>query len=96
MAGAILLSLILLAGFGLGVFFFGGLWLTVRALPKSRHPTMLALGSFWGRGAMVIAGFILLTAGSWQNALVCLVGFVVARILLARWISRPAVEKGLV
>ena len=31
--------LILLAGLGLGVVFYGGLWLTVRALPKSRHAT---------------------------------------------------------
>lgn len=96
MAGAISLSLILLAGFGLGVLFYGGLWITVRALPNSRHPAMLALGSFWGRGAVVIAGFILLMAGSWQKAIVCLAGFVLARIVLARWIPRGAPGKGVV
>ena len=96
MAGAISFSLMLMAGFSLGMLFFGGLWLTVRALPKSRHPTMLALSSFWGRATMVIVGFILLPAGSWQKALICLAGFVVARIVLTRWLSRSTAEKGLV
>jgi F1F0 ATPase subunit 2 len=94
MAPAISVPLLLLAGFGLGGLFYGGLWVTVRALPKSQHPAILALGSFWARGAVVIAGFILLTAGSWQNALVCLAGFVLARIVLARWIPHDATGKG--
>jgi len=76
----------LLAGFGLGVLFFGGLWLTVRALPKSRYPAALMLGSFWGRTAVVVAGFTLAIGRRWQNALVCLVGFLIARLVLARWI----------
>lgn len=88
MAGPITFPLILLTGFGLGILFYGGLWVTIRALPKSRHPAMLALGSFWGRSALVIAGFILTTARRWQNAIVCLAGFVLARIVLARWTRR--------
>jgi F1F0 ATPase subunit 2 len=83
-------ALILLAGFGLGLLFYGGLWFTIRALPNSRHPAMLALGSFWGRSALVIAGFILTMARRWQNAIVCLAGFVLARIVLARWIPHAA------
>jgi len=75
----------LLTGFGLGVLFFGGLWLTVRSLPKSQHPTALMLGSFWGRTALVVAGFVAATDHRWQNALVCLVGFLVARFCSARW-----------
>lgn len=89
--------LILLAGFGLGILFYGGLWMTVRALPDSRHPTVLALGSFWGRTALVIAGFLFTTARRWQNAVVCLVGFVLARIVLGHWIPQHGTSgRGLV
>lgn len=74
----------LLAGFVLGVVFFGGLWLTVRALPGARHPTALMLGSFWGRTALVVVGFVVAIDHRWQNALVCLLGFLTARFWLAR------------
>ena len=39
--------MILRFGFGilLGVFFYGGLWLTVRNLATTRHPFALTLGS---------------------------------------------------
>jgi F1F0 ATPase subunit 2 len=37
-----------LGGLALGAFFFVSLWLSVRALPKARHPVVLALASFWG------------------------------------------------
>jgi len=88
------LSLILLAGFGLGLLFYGGLWITVRALPKSRHAVMVALGSFWCRTAAVIAGLIVLADGRWQNAIVCLAGFAAARVVLARWISASSAKEG--
>jgi F1F0 ATPase subunit 2 len=77
-----------LAGLGLGVLFFGGLWLTVRALPKARHPVMLVVGSFWVRTAVVVTGLLLAMDGLWQRAVACLVGFIFARILLSRWIPR--------
>lgn len=99
MAGPISLNLILilLAGLGLGILFYGGLWMTVRALPGSRHPTVLALASFWGRTALVIAGLLLAMAHRWQNAIAFLLGFVLARVLLSRWIpSHGATGRGLV
>jgi F1F0 ATPase subunit 2 len=76
--------LVFLAGLGLGVVYFGGLWLTVRALRTSWHPAALAFGSFWMRTALVVAGFAFLAANGWQDAIVCLAGFVFARPLLAR------------
>lgn len=86
MRGPVSILLLLAAGFGLGLFFFGGLWLTVRASPASRHPTVLMLGSFWARTVLVVAGFVAAIASRWQNALACLLGFIIARVLLARWI----------
>jgi len=88
MPGPIGLALLLLAGFGLGLLFFGGLWLTVRALAKSRHPAVITLASFWGRTALVIAGLLLAMDGLWQRAVACMVGFIIARIVISRWIPK--------
>jgi len=88
MPGPLTLVLILLAGCGLGFLFYGGLWLTVRALPKSRHPTALFLVSFWVRNALAIAGLILAMDRRWERAAICMVGFALSRVVLGRWIPR--------
>lgn len=82
------LSLLLMAGFGLGTLFFGGLWLTVAALPRSRHPAVLAVASFWLRTAVVVAGFVLAFDRTWHSEIVCLCGFILARVVLARLVAR--------
>lgn len=75
-----------LTGILLGVFYFGGLWLTVRRLPRSASPELLLLGSFVTRTAIVLVGFYLVMAGRWERLLVCAVGFILVRFLLvARW-----------
>lgn len=70
------------AGQGLGLFYFGGLWLTVRQLPTSRYPVPLLLVSFAGRTAVAVAGFYFVMGGSWERALACLAGFLVVRFVL--------------
>lgn len=80
-----------LAGLGLGLFYFGGLWLTVRQLPVSHAPALLVLGSFLGRTALTVLGFYFVMAGRWERLLACLLGFLVMRtVLVARWKSEPA------
>jgi F1F0 ATPase subunit 2 len=86
MPGTLTLTLLLLGGLALGIVFFGGLWLTVRALPSARYPTALAIASFWGRTALVVAAFTCAFTHGWQSVLACLLGFVAARLLMARWI----------
>ena len=88
MPGPIGFLLLVLAGFGLGMLFYGGLWMTVRAISKSRHPIVLTVASFWVRTGGVIAGLLFAMDGLWQRALACLVGFIFARIMLSRWIPR--------
>lgn len=70
------------AGLGLGLFYFGGLWLTVRRLPTSRYPVPLLLASFVARTAAVVAGFYFVMGVHWERVLACLVGFLVVRIVL--------------
>ena len=72
------------AGVGLGFFFYGGLWATVRQLPLARHPAWLTFGSFWLRSAVVVFGFLLLMNQCWQYALVCLAGFTLGRLMVSK------------
>lgn len=88
--------LILLAGFSLGIVFYGGLWATIRALPTARHPSLLALGSFWGRTALVVSVLVVVVASRWQNAIVCMAGFLLARIVLGHLIPHTTTRRGAV
>jgi len=76
--------MILRVAFGLliGIFFYGGLWLTVQRLATTRHPFALSLGSLLMRMVVALAGFFLLIGGRWQNAAAALIGFTAARFLL--------------
>lgn len=82
----------LLAGSALGIFFYGGLWLTVKRLPGANYPALLALGSFWMRSLVTVAGFLLLMRASWECAGSALVGFPLGRLVISRFLPerRPA------
>ena len=78
------LALSLGAGVVLGIFYFGGLWLTVRKLPQARQPVLLSLSSFFARLAVVLAGFYFVMSGRWERVLVCLLGFLCVRFAAVR------------
>lgn len=93
------LALALGAGAILGALFFGGLWLTVQILPTTRWPVLVAFGSMMGRIGVAVLGFYLIMDGSWQRLLACLVGFILMRQALIRWLRPPqtrlqAVDQG--
>ena len=90
MSGLMALFLAVAAGMGLGLFYFGGLWLTVGRLPTCRWPSPLVLASFVGRTAVVVVGFYFVMGGRWERMLACLVGFIMARKFL---ISRVRPER---
>ncbi|NIO10485.1 MAG: ATP synthase subunit I [Deltaproteobacteria bacterium] len=80
------LFVVFMAGIGIGVFYFGGLWVTVRRLPTTRHPALWTLGSFMGRTGMSLLGFYAAMGGRWERLLACLFGFLLARhFLVRRW-----------
>ncbi len=72
------------AGALLGLFFFGGLWWTIRKAMASKAPALWFGGSLILRSAGVITGFYFVSGGHWERALACLLGFVAARIVLVR------------
>ena len=77
------------AGMALATLFMGGLWVTVRALPHSRHPALLFLASYSLRLMTVAVGFALLAREGLQLLLLALLGFLLARGLLLHRFSRP-------
>ncbi len=82
------------AGVGLGAFFYGGLWWTVRRGVSARHPALWFVGSLLVRLSVVGAGFYLVGNGHGQRLVRCLIGFILARILVlmvtAKWDARHA------
>ncbi|MGF1540463.1 MAG: ATP synthase subunit I [Pleurocapsa sp.] len=72
-------------GIALGIFYFYSLWITVRQLPTTAYPIRLFIGSWLGRMVVTLLGFYLVMDGQWQRALLCLGGFIAARILLTRF-----------
>lgn len=79
-----MLILALLAGMGLGGFFFGGLWWTVHKGISSKRPGLLFLASLVVRTSLVLTGFYFVGAEHWQRLLACLLGFVLARLIVTR------------
>jgi len=78
------LALSLWAGIGLGIFYFFGLWLTVRRLTTTRRPVLISLSSFFGRLAAVLLGFYFVMGGRWERLIACLVGFLAVRVVVVR------------
>jgi F1F0 ATPase subunit 2 len=78
------LLLALLEGALLGVFFFAGLWWTVRKIESSKQVALLFLGSMLLRSSIVILGFYFILGDNWQRLLAGLLGFIIARIVVTR------------
>jgi F1F0 ATPase subunit 2 len=76
------LAISLPAGALIGLFYFGGLWLTTRALPQARNPALLVMGSFMGRTAVSLFALYLLMDGRWERLLLGMAGFLMARFIL--------------
>lgn len=84
------LALALAAGVLLGAIFFGGLWWTVRKCVSSRQPALWVFGSGLLRMSITLAGFYFVAQGHWERLLVCLLGFVMARVIVTRLTRREA------
>jgi len=80
------LSLMLagVAGVFLGVLFFGGLWWTVQKGSSSKWSALWFFGSLLIRTGVVLSGFYLIGHGHWVRLLLCLPGFILARLAVTR------------
>ena len=87
----LILALAMAAGFVLGAFFFGGLWWTVKRGISSQRPALWFLGSMLLRTSTTLAGFYFVGRDNWKRWLLCLLGFVLARLVVHR-LTRPSIE----
>jgi F1F0 ATPase subunit 2 len=81
----------LVMGVLLGAMFLGGLWWTVRQGLSSKRVARWFLGSLLLRMGITLAGFYLVSGGHWEQLLLCLLGFVMAR-LVGTWLMQPTGE----
>jgi F1F0 ATPase subunit 2 len=79
-------------GVVLGSLFFGGLWWTVCRGLSSTQPALWFLGSLLLRTCVTVVGFYVATGGRWERLLACLLGFVMAGVLVTT-ATRPAAEQ---
>ena len=75
------------AGLLLGALFFGGLWWTVRHGLSSPRPALWFFASLLLRMTLMLAGFYFVGRGHGDRLLLCLLGFVVARLSVT-WLTR--------
>jgi len=80
------------AGLLLGALFFGGLWWTVIKGVRSQRPALWFFGSLILRLSITLEGFYFVARENWQRWLLCLLGFVLAR-LVVKWLTRAPVEQ---
>ncbi len=76
---------ILVAGALIGSVFFGGLHWTVHRAIALPVPGLWFFASSILRTIFALAGFWMVTDRNWQSMLVCLVGFVAARLAVVWW-----------
>jgi len=75
----------------LGAIFYGGLWWTVRQGVSSKRVALWFLGSLLLRMGVALAGFYFVAGGHWERLLLCLLGFVIARVVVT-WLTQPGGE----
>jgi F1F0 ATPase subunit 2 len=84
------LGLALVVGSGLGLFYFGGLWITIQRLPHSKNPALLSFISFLVRTIAVLLIFYFLMDGRVERLAVAMLGFIIARQILFRRLARQS------
>jgi len=85
----IYMLLVFTAGCVLGTLFFGGLWLTIKKMKTTKMPSLFFIASFVFRMGVVLMGFYFVAANNWQNMLICLLGFIVARFAVTHF-TKPS------
>ena len=84
--------LTLIGGMILGLFFFGGLWLTVKKTLTAKKTSLLYAGSSLLRTSITLAGFYFMSHGNWQRLLIAIIGFITARFAVMRITKSSGVQ----
>ena len=76
------------AGMGIGLFYFAGLWRTVRLLCGHPRPFRLLALSYAGRLLPAMGGFYLLLRDGWLYLAAALAGFILVRTALMKILGK--------
>ena len=87
-----ILVLALLAGGALGAMFFGGLWWTVLRGASSGKPARWFFASLLLRMGLSLVGFYGVAGGQADRLVLCLLGFVIACMVVTR-LTQPRAER---
>lgn len=79
---------VLLAGWIVGLLFYGSLWWTTSKILHSQHPVLWMLSGFVLRMALALSALYWLTDAHWERLLICVGGFLIARPLVIRLSAR--------
>jgi F1F0 ATPase subunit 2 len=77
------------AGLLLGAIFYGGLNWTVKKGLSSHHAGWWFTASLWLRLGMAAGGFYLIGQDDWRRMLICLAGFLIARVAVTMLTKNP-------
>jgi F1F0 ATPase subunit 2 len=77
-------TIALAVGGVLGTIFFGGLWWTVRNALTAANPALVFLASLLLRTGIVLTGFYYVAGNGWLSVVLCLCGFIAARVVVTR------------
>ena len=78
-----------ITGIALSLFFYGGLWITVRYISSTKHPLPLTLISFLVRMIGTASVFIIIArSGKIEHLAVTLLGFIIGRYSIVRHIYK--------
>lgn len=85
MSEILYMILVFITGIVLGLFFFGGLWFTIKKAVLAKTPAVWFFTSFFLRVGVVMIGFYYIIQGGWELIISSLIGFIVARFLVTKF-----------
>jgi F1F0 ATPase subunit 2 len=74
----------LASGILFGLFYFGGLWLTLKHITDSKQLSLLTVGSFLGRSIVCLFGFYLISGKGLEALAFSLAGFMLSKFAFIR------------
>lgn len=73
-------------GLTFSALYLGALWVSVRRLPRAKHPGLSLLSSAALRVTLLLTAWNWIADGSWEILLACLLAFLILRFAATRWV----------
>lgn len=80
--------LAVLIGIGVGVIYFGGLYISTQKINEVKHPSLLMMASFVIRMGIFVAVFFYLSRSGYKNILLALLGVMAVRFAMTFTVKR--------